>query len=261
MSASLATRKTIEELVREWNLGTHELKLGLESIKRAEEHLKAFTACGTGWDLQAFRHDCTSLDFEKKITRMRAAAWRYLVDRIELKKLASVRRAGEIDDQLHNRPETLPDITVENISEWIRTMGEQAGAFLDEAVVEVYERLRPRLRTHKTNSAFKVGKKVILTGRVNGYRPGSFRVVYYFQDELRALDNVMHMLDGKALSAYREGDLCRAIEDTEGGVGETEFFRFKCYGNGNLHLEFRRLDLVQQLNEIGGRGLPDPDRD
>ena len=69
------------------------------------------------------------------------------------------------------------------------------------------------------------------------------------------------MLDGKALSAYRDGDLSKAIEAAEGGIGETEFFRFKCFGNGNLHIEFRRMDLVDQLNAIGGRGLPDPDRD
>lgn len=36
------------------------------------------------------------------------------------------------------------------------------------------------------------------------------------------------------------------------GVGETEYFKFKCYKNGNLHLEFKRSDLVDTLNQIAG---------
>lgn len=36
------------------------------------------------------------------------------------------------------------------------------------------------------------------------------------------------------------------------GKGETEYFRFKCYHNGNLHLEFKRPDLVQKINAIVG---------
>jgi hypothetical protein len=263
MNTDLATRKTVEELVREWNLAMHELKTGLAAIERAQQHLKAFDSSGTGYDLQAFTHSDYGIDFDRKRSRMKAAAWRYLVDRIELKKMASIARAKEIDKQLHDKPETLPDITIDNIFGWLEAMGGQARQFLNEAVLEVYRNLRPAAwNRHKTNSAFKVGKKVILTSRIRPSYSGNgrFGINHYFQDELRALDNVFHMLAGEGLSAYRDGDLCRAIQDAPGGIGETDLFRFKCYGNGNLHLEFKRLDLVAELNKIGGRGLPDPDR-
>lgn len=263
-TTDLATRKTVEQLVREWNLAMHELKTGLDAIKRAEDHLKAFDTSGTAYDLQAFTHNEHSLDFDKKRSRMKAAAWRYLVDRIELKKMASIARAKEIDKQLYDKPDTLPEITVENIFGWLEAMARQGRKFLEEAVIEVYGKLRPsQWNRHKTNSAFRVGKKVILCYRIRRCYlcRDKFEVNYHYQDEIRALDNVFHMFDGKALSAYRDGDLCRAIQDAEGGIGETEFFRFKCYRNNNLHLEFKRLELVDRLNEIGGNGLPDPDCD
>ena|SRR5439155_23407886 len=42
--------------------------------------------------------------------------------------------------------------------------------------------------------------------------------------------------------------------------GETDYFRFKCFRNRNLHLEFKRLDLVAKLNAVAGgmrlRGEP-----
>lgn len=102
-TTDLATRKTVEELVREWNLAMHELNTGLDHIKRAEAHLKAFDTSGSSWDLQTFTHSDYGLDFDRKQKRMKAAAWRYLIDRIELKKLASIARAKEIDKQLDQR--------------------------------------------------------------------------------------------------------------------------------------------------------------
>lgn len=262
-TTTLATRKTVVELVREWNLAMHCLEHGLDAIKRAEQHLKAFDTSGTVYDLHAFRHDEHGLDFDRKRARMKRAAWRYLTHRIELKKLASIKRGKEIDKQLHDDGSDLPEITVENIFGWLESMDTQAREFMQEAVVEVYQALRPYGHKHKTNSSFRVGRKVILCHRVGPCYSGRrrFRVNYHYSDELRALDNVFHMLAGQGLSEYQSGDLATAIEQAEGGVGETEFFRFRCFRNNNLHIEFRRMDLVEQLNSIGGNGLPDPDRD
>ncbi|HMA94344.1 MAG TPA: DUF4942 domain-containing protein [Polyangiaceae bacterium] len=53
-----------------------------------------------------------------------------------------------------------------------------------------------------------------------------------------------------------ESDLRKAINatDPEDARFETEYFRVKTLRNGNLHLEFRRMDLVAKLNEnLGGR--------
>lgn len=263
MTTDLATRKTVTELVREWNLAMHCLEHGINAIKQAEQHLKAFDTSGSGYDLQAFQHHEYSLDFDTKRKRMKAAAWRYLIDRIELKKLASIARAKEIDKQLHEKPNTLPEISVENIFGWLESMDTQAREFFEEAVIEVYRNLRPHAwNRHKTNSAFRIGRKVILCHRIRPCYSGSgkFAVQFHFQDELRALDNVFHMLAGEGLSVYRNGDLATAIEETTTGTGETSFFKFRCFGNGNLHLEFKRMDLVERLNSIGGNALPEPGR-
>jgi hypothetical protein len=258
---ALATRKTVEELVREWNLATHLLKTGLETLLEAEQHFRAFDGPGSHYDLCLFKHDEYTMDIDRKIKRLKSAAWRYLVDRMELKKLASVKLADEIDKQL-SKGESLPDITMDNIFGWFDTLGTQASQFLKEAVVEVFEFLRPPSLRFKTNSGFKIGKRVVLSGWVEPqWSGGKFRPAYYYDNQFRALDNVFHMLDGKGLSVYRNGDLANAVHEAPGGVGETDFFKFRCYRNHNFHLEFKRPDLVQKLNEIGGNGLPMPGRD
>ena len=259
-NTTLATRKTGEELIREWNMASHLLKTGLETLSQAEAHFRAFDGPGSHYDLCLFTHSDYTMDFDRKIRRLTAAAWRYLIDRIELKKMASVKRAGEIDRQIAEGTD-LPDITMDNLMGWLQSLGGQARQFLEEAIVEVFEFLRPPSLRYKTNSGFKVGKRVILSNRVEKAWSGStFRVSYHYENELRALDNVFHLLDGKPLSAYRNGDLINAILESARGTGETEYFRFKCYINQNLHLEFRRMDLVRRLNEVGGNGLPMPGR-
>jgi hypothetical protein len=35
-----------------------------------------------------------------------------------------------------------------------------------------------------------------------------------------------------------------------GAVVESEYFRFRLYGNGNLHIIFKRADLVAKANKI-----------
>jgi len=259
-NTSLATRKTVEELVREWNQASHLLKTGLENLTQAEVHFRAFDGPGSHYDLCLFTHSDYTMEFDRKIRRLKAAAWRYLIDRIELKKMASVKRAGEIDRQIAEGTD-LPEITMDNLFGWLQSLDGQAKKFLEEAIVEVFEFLRPPSLRYKTNSGFKVGKRVILCNRVEKAWSGTkFRVSYHCENELRALDNVFHMLDAKPLSVYRDGDLINAIQDSRCGTGETEYFRFKSYINQNLHLEFTRMDLVQRLNEVGGNGLPMPGR-
>jgi hypothetical protein len=104
---------------------------------------------------------------------------------------------------------------------------------------------------YKTNDRFRVGRKVILPHRVErGYASGKFRPNYYRQQELTALDGVFHLLDGKGVMREHLGPLCKAIEASADGRGETTYFAFKCFKNGNLHLAMKRLDLVKQLNGL-----------
>jgi DNA repair protein RadD len=108
-------------------------------------------------------------------------------------------------------------------------------------------------QTCKTLRAFRVDHGVIAAGRSPERRHSVqvasvqtlVRRLDFFRPDLIIIDEAHH---GTA------GSWRRVID-------ETDYFRFKCFGNGNLHLEFLRLDLVERLNAIGGSGLPDPDRD
>lgn len=77
-------------------------------------------------------------------------------------------------------------------------------------------------------------------------------VAYRSDQKLTALDNVFQLLDGKGPVQSYYGPLYDEIQRSLAGTGETEFFKFKCCLNGNLHLEFKKMDLVAKLNAVVG---------
>jgi hypothetical protein len=126
---------------------------------------------------------------------------------------------------------------------------------LTEAVEEVFSFLRPRRSEYKRNSEFEVPPKIILSHIVDTGWMGRFRVSYYRSQHLTALENVFSALDGRgSVSKSYYSALQQEIEKatrTERRF-QTEYFEGTVHKNGNMHLTFRRLDLLKRLNEIAG---------
>ncbi len=60
------------------------------------------------------------------------------------------------------------------------------------------------------------------------------------------------MIDGRGPIKSYHGPLYDAITDSSDGTGKTDYFKFRCCINGNLHLEFLKADLVARLNVVAG---------
>jgi hypothetical protein len=191
-------------------------------------------------------------DEERLFAKMERRAWRVLIDKLGVKQIMSVKTREAFEKRLEKCE--LPPICRETIKAALLSLAGQAQTFAVEACKEVFDILRPRgpvSGEYATNKAGKwaVGRKVILTWYVERTWDGThFRTNYHRDKELTAIDAVFHLLDGRGIMRDNKGPLIRAIEATEDGRGETDYFKFRCFKNRNLHLEFKRLDLVQELN-------------
>jgi len=202
-------------------------------------------------------------NFHRELKR---TAWRTLIGKLGIERIMSSKRREELRDALRagggkrfyrdgeqDPVELLPEISPESIHEVLQGYAVSADEFLDEAIHEEYEWLKPwsgdKYKTNEQNR-WKIGKKVIITGAVERYFSGSFHPTHYKQSHLQAIDSIFHLLDGKSFPKTHSGPLCDAISgyNKPGAAAETEYFRFKCYKNGSLHLEFKRLDLVAEFN-------------
>lgn len=197
---------------------------------------------------------------EQQLVEMDRNAWRHIINRSGVKRFMSVRAERDMESQLAN-DEKVPSITVETVKGFIEAQRAQLPQFINEAVQEVYRFLRPN-DTYKTNSRYDIGYKVILRYMVDVKVVGDgfqLKLGQYADARLRsrALDIVFMLLDRRPpILETHWGPLADAIEMSRDGNGETEFFRFRCCKNENLHLEFKRLDLVAKLNAVaGGRNL------
>ena len=254
----LINKATVEHMVLTYQQTAIEIDEAYARLKAAEKKLESVFGDGSFSTLtrEYYDHGRAAEEVKKKIKR---SAWRGLLDMLEIRKLLSVRRAKEFDEQLED-PANLPEIEIWAIYQMFSTLVDSSSEFAREAVFEVYEFLRPRAQSYaahyKTNqkhARVEIGKKVIITRMVEPYY-GGYRIFYSREQDLIALDKVFFMLDGKGIPDGYRSPLVDAINTVgkEGQDGETEYFKFKLYRNSNLHLEFRRMDLVQKLNVVAG---------
>lgn len=261
-TSEIVPRATVEAIVGAYGTAEASIAASCATIAASVRSLNEVLGClGLSRDIEFGRiRNGYRLEFEKPdeyIHELRRQLWSALVERLEIRRMVSIKRAAELDEWLS---EVKEPVTLESVLGLFRNYVESLPDMIADAVHEVYELVRPRTSRLKTNTQYELGSKVILHGWV---QPGFIRGMqtnYHRTAEFRALENVFTALDGKGqiTKSYR-GELGDAIEKSTAEsnyTGETTYFRFRACRNGNLHLEFKRLDLVKRFNEMaGGRRL------
>lgn len=270
LETGLIPRITLPAMAATYREAIAKMKAALTDLEAARDALTASFGTGDRYNhafgfAEVWRREYDDLPAPEAIELLwRQAAWRILVDRMELKRVCSVKRAEQIEKQLEE-PKTLPDITEANMLAMIEGNARSIGDFLQEAVVECFDQLRPyhhgdRGDGFKTNQIYQIGERVILGYAIShGYGRGRFRLSYSSSKTqlVRCLDNVMHMLDGKGTVPTHAGPLVEALNgEGNNGFVETEYFEAKSFKNGNLHLRFKRADLLAELNLRGSGQSP-----
>lgn len=203
-------------------------------------------------------HDCDEKGVEEVIHKMKLEAWAVIIEKLNIYRLMSSKRVAELREALGGGKgvSEFPEILPETIRAVCEGYAMSATEFLEEAVKEEYDFWRPskRYAPYKRNSEWKLNAKIIHPYMVEVGYDRAFRAAYRSQSHITALDSIFHMLDGQGPVREYKGALVTAIE-TSNGQGETTYFRFKCFKNGNLHLEFKRQDLLDLFNQIAGKAV------
>lgn len=266
--SAIAHRTTITELVRIWKQSSEEIVTGFAMVQAAQKRLDAFFD-SSSVDMSVGGRDLRFDDADGALAKLQRGVWRALIARMNLRQILSLKRTAELDRQLETG-EGLPPLTQDAVETMVSALLDQSGDLLAEKVREVYDWVRPggyALKEYKTNQKSELvglGSKIIKPYTVERcYSGAGFRINYHRTDEVRALDQVFHLLDGKTTDCKTwQGELGDAItQQTKNGSNEfeTDYFKGRCFKNGNLHLEFKRADLVEQFNLIaGGKRLQRP---
>ena len=251
---------TAREMVDAYQTAIREMREAYSILAGAEQRLNAAYGDYNGYGRfsvmdEKIYWDSNRADqiVEGYIEKIKRAAWSRIIDKIQIRQRMSEKRQKQLTDTLEG--DDLPDLTVENIYNLLEHYFNDSEEIQRELIDQVFKMLTPQgtWKPYKTNDRFVVGKKVILSGRLRLEYGGGFGVNYYYGEDLNALERVFFILDGAPTpkDCYNS-QLADAIDTCKDGTGETDYFEFTCYRNCNLHLKFKRLDLVEKLNAVAG---------
>jgi hypothetical protein len=281
-AGTMVEYSTASKLAAQYAATIVEVRESMQTLKRSLDSLnKVFCpedshAFHIGITAAFYSEQPTDVSSEKALPKVEShlerTAWRVLVNKLGIRKLMSSKRAKQLDELLEKgfvineagKRETLPEINEETIIGVIMSFVDNAQTFLDEAIHEEYDYWKPspnydKLKTNNKHT-FKLERKLIKTFAFSVWRHNGKNDLgclnHDCQRHMTALDNIMHMLDGKGQLSGYSGPLVDAIAAKRHGgerLVETDYFRAKWFSNGNLHLEFTREDLLAKFNEICGR--------
>lgn len=184
-------------------------------------------------------------DDEKRVrAELDCSMWRRAFDLTGFKQLMDSQAVAEFEKSLSPMP---PEFTEANIRETFIDLRNNACNMFRRGVFNVFRYLSDDYRTN-ASEPFRIGRKIIMSYMVSPSFRRGLQIRHGSADKLNDLDRVMKTLDEKIfLPRTLESAMTGAFE--AGEVYEDAYYRAKAYKNGNLHLEFKRLDLLEKVNE------------
>lgn len=185
--------------------------------------------------------------FQAGVTKMvDQAIWDHLISVTGIERLMDAQARNQFRHQLREDP---PEVSVENCLATVEGLMLDARTIFLRGIANVFARLDRRFRTH---DAYTIGSKIIFNAAFTDYGCWSSRRC---DEYLRDVERTFHVIDGRE-QPERYAGIIGAIDEQRTGFGcktweaESEFFRAKGFKNGNLHIWFKRDELVVEVNKL-----------
>ena len=252
MNTDIMKRETFTAIVGQVKKAQEDFSRAIDILETAQKELGLVLG-----DYRSHILDQT-ISKDKCLDKIKGNAWGYLLQRSGVFEFCSIRQRDEINSQMEDE-KNLPDFTLDNIQAWFESYAVNIDRLFEDSIKEIFNWLRPWKRDgYKTNNREIIGRKVIKTSMFENVWGEKMSLVYYNDKYIQAMDNVFHLMDGKGVAKY-PGNLVTAIKEAcrENNIScETEYFTVKWYKKGTMHMEFKRLDLLDKVNaKAGGLNL------
>jgi len=196
------------------------------------------------------------------LLKMKVDAWEGILKKTQAKNFMTTKRYDSFQKELES-PDKLPDITFESVKSFVENILNKAPDMLMEFIKETFTWLQPRNYglEYKTNkkSQYEIGKKLIKYC-LSPQWGGGMQVNYHYESNIKAMHNAFSLIDGKGIvtpGLDMASQINLAGNNKQTSL-EMDYFKLKWYRNGNLHIEFKRLDLLQKLNQYAGENTLKP---
>lgn len=183
--------------------------------------------------------------------QLNRSTWRHVIKVTQLDQLMDKQEREAFAAALEGEP---PEASVENIAATLDRLLGEADLIWKRGIANVFSTLDRRFRSH---DGFKIGGRIVLSGAIQEF--GSWNHYRRADDALFDVERAFYRLDGKEPPENRyAGGIVVKIDEGKRGMGmrlsayevESDYFRVRVFGNGNLHVWFKRKDLVERVNQL-----------
>ena len=195
------------------------------------------------------------------LTTFKAEAWSRILDKLKISKYLT--NSVMNDFEKFKKGQGAMDLTRENIASLIDLLLLNRDSIMERAVTDVFDlftRHHKENRVHiegwKTNDFWRVNRKIVLPGYLGDIRWSShYSTSYHRHREFSDIEKVMCFLTGRDYGQLRPmGDYIQRVQIGDTSEQESEFFYFRCYKKGTLHLRFKDEQLWATFNQRACQG-------
>ena len=151
----------------------------------------------------------------------------------------------------------LPAISEANILSTFEQLHHNKRDVFERGIINVFKGLS---WDYKTNNPCYFGKKIIVNNLVKHDRWGYSLNWGWRRDQLADLERVFYLLDGKTIPDNRHDVSIQFMDFVRDNphqqIFEDELFTIRYFQKGSGHITFKRLDLVDKMNDIVAKHFP-----
>jgi hypothetical protein len=241
LDQNLALPKTLVDFVEARDRAIADYRMHYEGIRRIQRQLEEFSEYLMPYNaVPSLNPGDFIIDLDKRM-------WLRAFDKTNFMQIMDRKAKKEFHEQVDKKP---PEFTLANVQTTFLSLMQDADVMFARGIVNVFRHLSS---THKTNTnePFKINRRAVMTCMTSpAFRGGiEIRTYYGRGEELNDIDRVFKLLDGKKLT-QRELEFAINEKFSKMELYEDDYYRIRGFKNGNIHIEFKRQDLLDKANRI-----------
>ena len=221
--------------------------------------------------IETLKKDNSTEGYNYFIEQLKKMSWRKVLDQPSINKYVTSKVREDLSNFIEQKGDM--DFTQRNIQNVITELMLNKENILFKCVVDTFEKMcgydennKIHVEGWKTNSAYKVNKKVIMPYYISYSNYGwgdSWSVNYRRGFSVEDIDKAMCLIDGAefdervTITDALKSQFARIGNSYHNGTNnkcESKYFNLKFYKKGTLHLQFKDDKLWEQFNIMAAQG-------
>lgn len=196
---------------------------------------------------------------------LRKSCWNNIFHKTKLSNLVTSNVMKKLNE--YQQDQSMISFTKENIEELFYTLMENKNAISKQCILDAFDEMtkyheenRIHFEGWKTNDSYKVNKKVIFPYAIDTFSlkyssNPTVSIEYRFRDRIIDIEKALCFISGKKFEEINSIDKCYMRKDLKFGQWhDSEFFEWKGFKKGTIHIKFKNEYIYQEFNRIACEG-------